>query len=93
MIAYKVIISEKALFELSEIRDFISKNSKQNAVKVLNDILEKIESLDQFPQRHEFFRDSKFRKIVVDNHIILYLIDDVNNIVFVNDVFYGKRNR
>lgn len=33
-----------------------------------------------------------YRKIVIKNYVILYTIDEENNVIFVSNMYYGGRN-
>ena len=33
-----------------------------------------------------------YRRIIVNNYIILYTIDDIKNIVYIAHIYYGGRN-
>ena len=37
-------------------------------------------------------RKSEFRRIVIDNYIILYTIDEDKKIVYISHMYYGGRN-
>ncbi len=48
---YRVIISPAALIQLGRILDYIAEDSPGNAVKVIDNLLEEINSLELFPGR------------------------------------------
>ena len=37
-------------------------------------------------------RNEEFRKIVVDNYVILYTIDEKRKTIYISHMYYGRRN-
>lgn len=98
-IDYKIHFSENSLEEINEICDYISKNLKsQNASnRFRNKIISNIESLTRFPKMYaRIYKYDKlkreYRKIIIDNYILLYTIDSKNKIVYISHIFYSGKN-
>lgn len=96
---YKIKLTDEFLEEIEEISDYISNNlkaidaSNRLRVKVMESILiledspkiyEEIEKLDRLERR--------YRRIVVNNYIILYTIDETEKSIYVAHIYYAGRN-
>lgn len=94
MKSYKVRITESALKDMESIHEYICGVllAPEAARAQLNRIADGIRSLDTYPERFVVFesepeRSWGMRRMIVDNYIICYLIDE--NAVIVTDVLYG----
>ncbi|MBG6060512.1 plasmid stabilization system protein ParE [Flavobacterium sp. CG_9.1] len=88
-----VIWSQEASKSLSEIYNYIFEDSPQNADKVLNKIIDLVESLQD--ERYEYSIDpiinkEKFRHISIWSYKIIY--ERTNEKVLILDIFNGKQN-
>ena len=97
---YKINVSAQTEEQLGLIIDYISitLQSPDAASNVLNDILKKINSLSQMPNRIplvdiEPWRSEGYHKMVAGNYVIYFLVDDEAAIVYVTSVVYGKREQ
>lgn len=94
---YKIMIMDEVYVSITEIYDYIRYRlyARQAAENLLNRIFKAIDDLQYFP--NSFFKTYKYngkikvRKVVVKNFVILYMVDNVNSIVYITDVMYGKR--
>lgn len=96
---YKVIITPTAYKEISKIYDYITEElSAENAAKRLMEKVEKeVQRLKRAPQIYAEIRKfdelkRNYRRIVINNYIILYTIDEDNSIVYISHMYYGRRN-
>ncbi len=96
---YKVIITPTAYKEINKIYDYITDDLyAENATKrLMNKVEQEVQRLKDAPKIHteiEKFDELKrvYRRIVVDNYVILYIIDEDNEVVFVSHMYYGRRN-
>ena len=96
---YKIIFTQTAEAELDGIYDYISKTllSENSAKKLMEKIEEKTLRLEVFPESCSIangyiINDIQYRKLIVDNYILLYHIDENNKQVNIIHVFYGRRN-
>lgn len=79
---YKVIISDRAKIMLAEHVRFMAQVDKKAALKMKNEIVKAIKSLDEMPQRYPFFNEPyippyKYRKMFIKPwYLVLYQIQD-----------------
>ncbi len=96
---YDVYITERAEQDLDEILLYIATElcNPQAARDLGARIFESIENVRDFPERgslldNEFMGDKPFRKLIVDNYIVIYLVKPEESKVYIVRVFYGARN-
>ena len=96
---YEVILTEKAKIELNGIYDYISKAlmSEIAARNLYNKVKDSILRLEDFPESCsiiEHYKDNKYqyRKLVINNYLVIYRIDEENKKVYIVRIIYGKRN-
>ncbi|MGE5417795.1 MAG: type II toxin-antitoxin system RelE/ParE family toxin [Acidobacteriota bacterium] len=96
---YKVLMTEPAAHDLSEITRYISKELREPvaAQKLIGKIREAVMSLADMPTRHALVADERLalqgiRKILVDNYIIFYLVFHKDETVVVIRILYGRRD-
>lgn len=89
---YKVNISKKFEEELLNIfyHIFFSLKSPIAAFNTYNLIVKSAFSLSYFPERHSKFENSDFRKLTVENYVIIYEVDKISLQVFLLHVFNRK---
>jgi len=83
-----VIIQNEAIFDIEEYREFIARDSPERALKWKLEILELIESLNQFPRRFHLAFEPKvdgheIRAVVFHSHLVIYEFNDDVNLVLV----------
>lgn len=96
--AYHVILSPEAAADLQALYEYISKDSPDNAAKMVGRILDAIESLETFPHRNVVERQSKkikqpVRSLLVKPYIIYFRVLDEQVAVTVLSVRHGARRR
>lgn len=96
---YKLIVTSNFETQLDIIVRYISDNLKSPiaATNFLDDIFKCYEHLENSPQIYECCRDNRlnkmgYRRAIVNNYVIIYRIDEKNNIVYILHIFYGKRD-
>ena len=94
---YNINYSPKALQDLDEIWDYISKelSNPEAAEHIVNSILDAVDILDEFPEsgaplEPHINLDSPYRFITSGNYIAFYRFEE--NTVYVDRVLYQKRN-
>jgi addiction module RelE/StbE family toxin len=99
MKAYTVLIAEKAKNDMYEITRYISEDLLNTvaASRVLQKFEDAIVGLSTMPERHEKVRDEwaqsrQIRKLLVDNYIIFYTIDESEVKVNVIRILYMRRD-
>lgn len=96
---YNIKLTEEFLNEIEDICSYISVSLNANDAanelrkKVMHNILllenlprmfAEIEKIDKVKRR--------YRKIVINNYVILYTIDEKNKIVYIAHIYYSGRN-
>lgn len=99
MSTYDVKITEPAERDLYEIGAYISKELLEptTAKEVISKIAKAVNSLEEMPLRNALVADESLalkgiRKIIVDNYIIFYVVDEENKTVIVIRILYSRRN-
>ena len=84
---YRVIVSDDAYLALDQIIHYKIESSQtlSGAIKFREEILGAIKSLDQFPERGKPYKYG-LRGIIVMEHLLLYSIDESQQIVLITDI-------
>ena len=97
---YEVRVTRRALEQMKEIVHYIS--NALMALDAADNLLDKMKAeitkLSSFPKKQalideEPWRTEGVRKIVVNNFLIYYWVDDENNRVQVTAVIYSRRDQ
>ena len=93
--SYQIRINPIASEDIKNIKEYIAEDNLDAAIKVVKDIVEKIESLSEFPEMGKMLMykinlNSKYRYAVSGSYLIFYLFE--NNIVSVQRVLHGSRD-
>ena len=97
--AYRVEISREAHNDIYEIVGYIA-NELSNP-KAANSFLDDVETsylrVADNPHSYSLCSDIRlerlaYRKIIIKNYLILYRIDEDNQVVYIVRVVYGRRN-
>ena len=96
---YFVEVSDKAQSDIKEIISYISLELKNplSAKRILTKFKENILSLEDVPKRQNLVKDEVLsnrgiRKLLVDNYLIFYIVDDSKNKVTVIRTLYARRD-
>lgn len=96
---YEIEFSKEARKDLKDIVRYIKYNLQEPniALKFANKIKNNIEKLSENPNIYsiiddKFLKKFELRKMIVDNYIIFYKIDDKQNKVQIVRIMYGRRN-
>lgn len=96
---YHLKVTPAAAEDLDGIYGYISVqlDNPDSAEKLMDRIEQEIRRLTDFPFSCEYSRDETlrrkgYRKLVVQNHVLLYSVDEAVHQVVVLRVFYGKRD-
>ena len=99
MIRYNVCYSQDALSDLTNIFEYIAyvQLEQSNAVNLITEIKNAIQSLSTLPYRHKHFKTLKSnskeeRMFVVKGYAILYEIDEKSKTVGINAIISCKRD-
>lgn len=96
---YSVEVTDTAQSDIKDIVLYISLELKNplSAKRLLTKFRENILSLEEMPKRQNLVKD-KFlsnrgiRKVLVDNYMIFYVVDDTNSKVTVIRTLYSRRD-
>ena len=96
---YKTFLTRKAYNDLRGIYKYIREELQNNsaAISIIDDIEEKIRLLEDFPLTGTFVQDTGllakgYRKLIINNYIALYTVNDQNKEVHIIRIIYGKRD-
>jgi plasmid stabilization system protein ParE len=92
---HKVIVTPEAQAGILESFRFLHEDSPQNASHWLIDLYSKIDTLEHFPERCSYARESEFvdedlRQLVFGSHRIVFSVDPATTTVYVLHVRHGK---
>lgn len=97
--AFEIEFTDECNEEINEIYEYISNNLKENnaAKRLINEVTNKILNLANEPELYMKMGKSdrlrrEYRRIVVKNYIVLYIIDFEKRKVYISHMIYGKRN-
>ena len=96
---YKIKISPRAYKDLNDIFAYIAmeKLFPENAKKQTDRILEKLKTLEIFPQSHQERNEGRYakrgyRQLLVDNYMVIFRIDEDNLTVYIITIQYQGRD-
>lgn len=96
---YSIIIEKYAKKDLESIYNYISNNlaNKDAAIKLLNKIIDKFDTVALFPKsapliNNEYVKNKNIRKLLVDNYIAFYEVDDIYKEIRIIRIMYGMQN-
>ena len=96
---YQIHITSIVQNDINEAKNYIDNilKNKIAADKLLDEISNKISSLEIDPYRHNLENDIhlnslKIRMILINNYYAFYKIDETNKIVYIVRILYRKRN-
>ncbi|OEF96668.1 type II toxin-antitoxin system RelE/ParE family toxin [Desulfuribacillus alkaliarsenatis] len=99
MSRYLIGITEPAEEDLRQIGKYITKEflSPVTAKEVINKIGNEILRLEIMPLRNAIVPDERLtllgiRKIIVDNYLVFYIVEESSRIVTVIRILYKRRN-
>lgn len=95
---YEIVFTDTAKEELEEIYEYISVHLLE--VGAANRLMDKIEQsilrLEQNPyscvEVHIKLHNSLYRKLVIENYVVLYEVEETYKQVVIYRVVYGKRD-
>jgi len=97
--AYRVEVSESADRDLDAILTYIAEElaSPKAASKFADELDAKYEILENHPLIFELSRNERlarmgYRRFVVGNYVVLYLVDEKECTVTISRLFYGKQD-
>ena len=99
MTKYKVDVSEPAESDIMDIVRYIASqlSAPISAFRMMEILEEAMESLSDLPQRCPLIVDERlsqmgYRKLIVKNYVVFFSIDEMNKVVDVERILYGRRD-
>lgn len=99
MSTYNIQITKPAEIDLYEIGAYISKEllEPETAKKMISKIAKAISTLEYMPLRNSLVSDkglayNGIRKIMVDNYIVFYIVNEDNKTVTIIRILYSRRD-
>lgn len=90
---YKIKYLPLAVQDLKEIAQYLSGFYPNTASRVLHELQKKITQLNNMPERYEVYPfDTFYRKMVVDQYLVFYHINDRTHAVEINRILRGSWN-
>ena len=96
---YKTFLTRKAYEDLRGIYRYIKEELQNNssAIKIVDELEERIALLEEYPQSGSLVQDDilqikGYRKLIINNYIALYTVDDQRHEVHIIRIIYGKRD-
>ena len=91
---YELKIFPSAEQDLKDITDYLNELSPQAAIKIYDEIVDSIASLEQMPTRcqlakNTILRVKEYRMLVVHNYVVFYVVS--GNTVQIRRILYGRR--
>jgi len=97
--AFRIKFSEQADNDLDEILQYISNEllAPQAAERFYHTVFEKVAFLCDnpymYPLHHNDLLKAKgFHFVVISNYLLFYIIDDIESVVTIVRILYGKRD-
>lgn len=98
-IKYELILTDRAKHDLEDIYEYIAKSlmAEKAAEKLINKFEKNILRLETMPESCsiiEEFEERKiqYRKLIINNYVAIYRIDEENKKVYIIRIVYGGRN-
>jgi plasmid stabilization system protein ParE len=93
---YRVNLTLRAAGHLEDIHKYIEQDSADNAPRMIQRIMDAIDSLEIFPHRYKVLEQStelgeEVRSMVVKPYLIRYHIDESNRSVTILSIRHGAR--
>ena len=90
---YKIKYLPLAVQDLNDIARYLSSFYPKTASRVLKEMREKITKLGDTPKMCELYRlDSTYRRMVVDQYLVFYQVNDYVRTVEIHRILRGSWN-
>ena len=90
---YKIKYLPLAVQDLNDIARYLSRFYPKTASRVLKEMRERITKLSDTPKIYEIYRlDPTYRRMVVDQYLVFYRINDETKVVEIHRVLRGSWN-
>jgi addiction module RelE/StbE family toxin len=84
-----------AISDLEEIKEYISEDNETAAVKIVKELIDKTESLIDFPNMglslgRKIGLETKYKYLICNQYIIFYIFEE--NTISIMRIIHGKRD-
>ena len=92
---YELKIFPSAEQDLKDITDYLNELSPEAALKMYDEIVDSIASLERMPMRcplskkNIVLRAKEYRMLIVNNYVVFYVVS--GNIVQIRRILFGRR--
>jgi len=89
----KVVITEQAIADLTEIGDFIQQHNPKRAITFVDELLDRCESLIDMPYAFSIvprYKKQAIRRCIHQNYLIFYTVNQ--DVIEVIHILHGARN-
>jgi len=91
----EIVWTKQAKSQLREIYNYISQESVQNAIKVINDLIQAVENIVQYPEKHkidQYKKDNDGTYRAFEKHHFRISYRNENQIIRILRVRHTKMN-
>ena len=96
---YRTLLTRRAYEDLRDIYRYIKEelHNTNSAIKIIDEIEQRIGLLEEYPCSGSSVQEPElqtraYRKLIINNYIALYTIDDKKKEVHIVRIVYGKRD-
>lgn len=96
---YEIEFTEDCRDEINEIYEYISEKlvAENSAKKLMRKMRDAVMDLSETPNLYMKIEKTdrnkrEFRRMVIDNFVILYTVDESSKKVYIAHMYYGRRN-
>ncbi len=96
---YEIEFTEDARDEIRDIYEYISKNlvAEEAAKRLMRKMRQSVMDLAGSPKIYMKIekkdkRKREFRRMVIDNFVVLYTIDENKKTIYISHMYYGRKN-
>lgn len=96
---YEIEFTEDCKYEITEIYEYISKKlvAENSAKKLMRKMRDSVMDLSEFPNLYMKIEKKdghkrEFRRMIIDNFVVLYTVDESNHKVYIAHMYYGRKN-
>ena len=96
---FKIVFTDNCKQEMDDIYNYISNNlyAPKAVKKLMNKVEKTIQSLKDMPKAYATIKkydelEMEYRRIVINNYVIIYTISEQDNIIYIVHMYYGRSN-
>ena len=91
--SFHAVFSEDADSDMAAIEDYLAQFYANTAERFFDKLKKKVLSLEDNPYLYPIYEeDPYFRKMVIDEYLLFYAVEDERNLVVIHRLFHGSRD-